>query len=765
MSLSYLESILTERTRLLSRQTTERRVYTEEPEAIQDAAAEGAATEEPENGELPSEDVEAVPLINPHPYPSLKRALELVAAELADETPSGHFCWHYLTPQHLSNLIPLAPESPTRNASFTIALALYIQIIVTAKKSTTPLQKASVSRTARQIIDEFWDVFRQDMGWEDDIGDETRDSGELLWMPVLLAQADDVEPGSSTQYLGAVWTTVAELLDVTPRTSLLVEYPPIAWAVEYSWMYGAPIHHTRTPSRYPAILSLKRRLSALTTPRVSHLLDAAIFTAYLISSIHIVTQGLRESFNAHDTWVITYSAYSLLPYPSPLSSFFPWLWKGGTPMLLPRKRKYYLPRRFGFLLVLLAYFLPLFPILLLRLFGSYPLSAGKFTLARPQPQTLPHFVLLASIGWNAFRLIVAPYMSPGWVLLFPLRSSLIPALEFQRFLWPVVGRPVLYFAPLLLGFGLVLSLSMDDPWNVQVQTTIEKGINGLMHMGRPDVGEAVQMNVILPAPYDTREAFFSFFLLALCLWFFFALASLIRVAASFSLSLVRTSPSSSLQVPSSPTGANGRHMSIYSALAVGGDGRSPTSPVGSRFLNLRPEPPPTNGTNGTTQNQDQPVPRTQPSQPQIQIQTQTLRTPVTSTSYSPDDGSDEDDAPLRPDAARLLLHYSLLYGSGVGATTVHNPKRYFPVPLSALSLLFIELPTLLLSLFMLVGPTASSSAERQGRETKLLVERIMGWLDLGEEILWWIFVWPPSVLLAAVWGWGSGAPADWVRGS
>jgi hypothetical protein len=230
-----------------------------------------------------------------------------------------------------------------------------------------------------------------------------------------------------------------------------------------------------------------------------------IYTTYVACQAHVLITGLRDQFGRQDIWILVYSAYALLPFPL-------------LPRRRPRPRRYFVPRRVGFVLALLAYITP-------------PNN-------RPKPETLAHAWLLLSFGWNTFRLILAPGMTPGWILVFPLRAFLLPALEFNRLLRPVILQPFIYFLPLILFFGLILTLSMDDPWSLQHYI--------------PSLGISV------PAPYDTREALFVFLLLSLLLLFFFSVASLIRVAATpaFILPSMSTSRSTTPDDALSPAAAH-----------------------------------------------------------------------------------------------------------------------------------------------------------------------------------------------------------------
>lgn len=228
---------------------------------------------------------------------------------------------------------------------------------------------------------------------------------------------------------------------------------------------------------------------------MSHLFDALIYTSYIACQAYVAITGLRDHFGRQDIWILVYSAYALLPFPLP-------------PRRDPRPGRYLVPRRVGFILALSAYMTP--------------------PNDRPKPETLAHALLLLSFGWNTFRLTLAPGMTPGWILVFPLRAFLVPALEFNRLLQPVVVQPFIYFLPLVLFFGLMLTLSMDDPWSLQ-----------------PYVPSFESLVVSIPAPYDTREALFVFLLLSLILLFFFSVASLIRVAATPVFLLPPTSASRS----------------------------------------------------------------------------------------------------------------------------------------------------------------------------------------------------------------------------
>lgn len=221
-----------------------------------------------------------------------------------------------------------------------------------------------------------------------------------------------------------------------------------------------------------------------------------IYTTYLACQGHVLITGSRDQVGRQDIWILVYSAYALLPFPL-------------LPCRPPRPRRHFLPRRIGFILALLAYITP-------------PNN-------RPKPETLAHVWLLLSFGWNVFRLILAPGMSPGWILVFPLRVFLLPALEFNRLLRPVVLQPFIYFLPLILLFGCMLTLSMDDPWTLQDYVPSPEGLS-----------------ISVPAPYDTREALFVFLLLSLVLLFFFSVASLIRVAANPAFILPSTSASRSI---------------------------------------------------------------------------------------------------------------------------------------------------------------------------------------------------------------------------
>lgn len=323
-----------------------------------------------------------------------------------------------------------------------------------------------------------------------------------------------------------------------------------------------------------------------------------------------------------------------------------------------------MPRRVGFILALLAYLTPPYE--------------------RPKPETLPHLSLLLSVGWNIFRLILAPGMSPGWILALPLRASLVPALEFNRFLRPVVLRPLTYFLPLIVLFALMLSMSMDDPWTLQSTTTYATSI--------------FQQPVIVPAPYDTREAFFIFLLIAITLWIFFAMASLIRVAASLSSI---SSPSTRTTFTSSTfiSPAHSRHPT--------GGGTFPTSPL----------------------------------------------FPSQVTVPSPVRRDNEDEGPLLADATRVLLHNTLLY------------KGYhFPAPISFIPFLFVSVPSFLLrhlSAFVSWAQTRRNGVVMSDSEEEVAGKNIANVLKVIEGLeglLWWIIIWPPSIVLAALWGWGFRAP-------
>lgn len=334
--------------------------------------------------------------------------------------------------------------------------------------------------------------------------------------------------------------------------------------------------------------------------RVSHLVDAIIYTTYIGCLAHVVITGLRDNFGRQDLWILIYSAYALLPFPLP-------------PRPRPRPRKYFVPRRVGFILALLAYITP-------------PNN-------RPKPETIPHVWLLLSVGWNTFRLILAPAMSPSWILLFPPRVSLVPSLDFNRFLLPVVLRPFVYFIPLILFFILMLNLSMDDPWTLKSTSD-----------GRPWISPETTS---IPAPYDTREAFLTFLIVSIMLWVFYSLASLIRAAAS----------------PNTP------HPVVY-------------TPSRAHY-------------------------------------------------------GDEDET-LQPDAARILLCNTLLY------TGYH-----FPAPVSFIPFLFVSVPCFAVrKIYLWSGGTPGTLPSSYG-----IIARIEG-------VLWWILIWPPSIVLAGLWRWGYHASTE-----
>lgn len=243
-----------------------------------------------------------------------------------------------------------------------------------------------------------------------------------------------------------------------------------------------------------------------------------MYTSYIACQAHILITGLPGYFGQQDIWIIVYSVHGLLPSPLPRRCRF-------------RPRKYLVLRRVGFILALVAYTMP---------------------TSRPKPETLPHALFLLSFGWNTFRLILAPNMTPGWILVFPLRAFLVPALEFNRLLRPVVLQPFIYLLPLILFFGFLLNLSMNDLRSLQ-----------------PDISFA-SLIISMPVPYDTRVALFIFFLLSLVLLFFFSVASLIRVAATPAPLLPSMSVSRSTNPPDdalSPVAARIvlRHTLLYAA--------------------------------------------------------------------------------------------------------------------------------------------------------------------------------------------------------
>lgn len=479
---------------------------------------------------------------------------------------------------------------------------------------------------------------------------------------------------------------MAELLDILHKTNVLLEQPLVSMAIEAAWKYGHPWPRPAPTPRAESLLgALFRRLSRPVSPRVSHLLDAIVYTTYIACEAHVVITGLRDRFGRQDMWILIYSTYALLPFPLP-----------PRPRPSLRRKKYFVPRRVGFILALLAYLTP--P----RLWE------------RPKPETLPHVWLLLSVGWNTMRLILSPAMRPGWILLLPPRVSLVPALEFNRFLRPVVIRPIIYFIPLILLYGLMLSLSMDDPWKLQSQSqSLSSSFFAVASSVKAKTFPILQP--IIPAPYDTREAFFLFLLLTVSFWFFFALASLIRVAASLNLQQAPSPPTSVGSPNPNPNRAPRSPSFVVSPLHT----RMPTSV--SVFSLSSPAPAP--------------------------------------ISAAPDTSEDEDRGPLRSDAVRILLHSVMLYQG-----------YHFPAPVSVLPFLLVSLPSYVLAgISALVGrigedsdsdgATQSQSPARSQSPIRRSVRAAQKAVLSLDGVLWWVIIWPPSMVLAGLWGWGFRAPA------
>lgn len=113
-----------------------------------------------------------------------------------------------------------------------------------------------------------------------------------------------------------------------------------------------------------------------------------------------------------------------------------------------------------------------------------------------------------------------------------------------------------------------------------------------------------------------------------------------------------------------------------------------------------------------------------------------------------DEDEDGATAPLKADAVRILLRNTLLYQG-----------YHFPAPISFIPFVFVSIPSFTLQR---IAPRFFRSRNENDTLNETggggNVANALRVIENLEGILWWILIWPPSIVLAGLWGWGFHAP-------